>query len=87
MSKFRYRLQRFDCNDKRHLRMAEFRNRIKGIKTLQLCFPDFKSFYIPRTHNEIYNSLAKIVKSFIENFFLLVVVFQSTIYVDHFKFE
>lgn len=41
-----------------------FATELKAIKTLQICFPDFKISHIPRVQNGILDSLAKTARSF-----------------------
>ena len=44
---------------------SSFATEVEAIKTLlHICFPDFKILHIPRTHNGILDSLAKIAKPF-----------------------
>ena len=37
---------------------------LERIEILQICFPDFKITYVPRTQNQISDSLAKTARSF-----------------------
>ena len=57
--------------------LAKFATELEAvIKTIQLCFPDFKISHIPKAQNGISNSLAKIAKCFHkESYVLLVVLF------------
>ena len=41
-----------------------FATELEEIKTLQLCFPEFKISHIPRVQNGISDSLAKNARSF-----------------------
>ena len=41
-----------------------FATELEMIETLQICFSDFKITHIPRSQNQIYDSLAKTAKSF-----------------------
>ena len=41
-----------------------FATELKKIKTLKICFPDFKITHIPRAQNHISDFLAKITRSF-----------------------
>ena len=41
-----------------------FATELERIETLQICFPDFKITYVPRTQNQILDSLAKTTRSF-----------------------
>ena len=41
-----------------------FATELERIKTLQICFPDFSIFYVPRTRNQISDFLAKTARSF-----------------------
>nr|VDD60940.1 unnamed protein product [Brassica oleracea] len=43
---------------------ASFATELEAIKTLQLCFPEFKISHIPRAQNGISDSLAKSARSF-----------------------
>lgn len=49
---------------KKHQAWLSFAIELEAIKTLEICFLDFKICHIPRTQNEISNSLAKIARSF-----------------------
>ena len=42
----------------------KFTTKLKAIKMLQLCFPDFKIFHIPKAQNKIFDLLAKNARSF-----------------------
>lgn len=59
---------------------------LEAIKTLLICFPEFKISYIPRTQNEITNFLVKTIRSSIENCATLVILFRID-YLDHFKIK
>ena len=64
MSKIWNRLQEPDCNDKRPPNMLNFSTELEVIQILQMCFSDFKISYLPRTENEIVDSLARNARSF-----------------------
>ncbi|KAF2539931.1 hypothetical protein F2Q68_00022087 [Brassica cretica] len=58
-----------DCKDltemvKEPQAWPSFSTELETIKTLHICFPDFKISHIPRAHNGILDSLAKIARLF-----------------------
>ncbi|CDY31787.1 BnaC01g27430D [Brassica napus] len=48
-----------------------FATELESIETLQICFLDFKITYVPRTQNQISDSLAKIARSFHRDFYFI----------------
>ena len=80
-----------DCKDliamiKEPKAWPSYATELKRIKTLQICFPDFKIIHIPGAQNQISNSFARNARSFIGNYVLSVVLFRSD-YPYHLKFE
>ena len=63
-----------------------FATEFERIENLQICFSGFNITHIPRAQNQLSDSLARIVKSFHRELYLLVVLFMSR-YPDHLKFE
>ena len=79
-----------DCKDlismiKEPQAWPNFAIELEAINTLHICFPDFEISHIPREHNEISDSLAKIVRSFHREL-CLVVLFRFG-YPNELKFE
>ena len=63
-----------------------FATELEAIKTLEICFPDFKISHISRARNEIFDYVANSRSFFIVSFVPLVVLFWSD-YSNHLKFE
>lgn len=62
---------------------TSFTTEVEVIKTLQMCYSDFKISYIQRTHDKISDFLAKIARSFHRELYLIwlfysVFVIQTT---------
>lgn len=56
-------------NDKGATRLVKFRNKTEGYKVTADLFPRFQNLSYPKIHNEILDSLVKIVISFYSKFY------------------
>ncbi|KAF3584954.1 hypothetical protein F2Q69_00030161 [Brassica cretica] len=56
--------QSFETDCKEPGAWPSFATELERIETLQICFPDFKITYVPRTQNQISDSLARTARSF-----------------------
>lgn len=64
LSKIWDRLKGPDCNDKGPQAWPNFSTELEVIQMFQMCFPDFKISYIPRTQNEVADSVTRNARSF-----------------------